>query len=237
MQTKDIMSPNVITVLPDATVDEIAELLLNNKISAAPVVDTNGKLEGLVSEGDLIRRVAGDKDDGRSWWLRLLSSDEDNAREFIKVRGHMAKDVMTHNVVTVTEDTELSDVVHTLETHHIKRVPVVRDGKVVGLVSRSNLLQVVAGRKTEVKKQATSDDREIRTRVHDTLVKRGFVKHSAERDRRGRRGRALGLGRFPVRARGDDSGRPGRRGRDRGPRSLRQPKALGLEQLTPPSRR
>lgn len=179
MRAKDIMTPNVVTVTPDAMVDEIAELLLENKISAVPVVNDSGGLEGIVSEGDLIRRISGDAGDRRSWWLKLMASDVDRADDFIKSRGRTAREVMTTNVVSIDEDTELSDIAATLESHAIKRVPVVKDGKLTGIVSRSNLLQVVAGRKTEVTAAPTPGDREIRTLVHDSLVKKGFVSHGA----------------------------------------------------------
>lgn len=179
MQAKDIMSPEVVTISSQATVSEIAEMLLDKKISAVPVLDDNEKLVGIVSEGDLIRRISSDGDDGRSWWLKLISSEEDKASEFIKAHGRTATDVMTRNVVTVNEDSDLSEVARTLESHRIKRVPVVSGGKLVGIVSRSNLLQVVAGDKTEVKKPATATDRDIRTQVHDILVSQGFVSHGS----------------------------------------------------------
>jgi len=179
MQAKDIMSPDVVTINSSAMVDEVAGLLLEKKISAVPVVDDNEKLVGIVSEGDLIRRMSNDAEQHQSWWLKLMSSGTENAESFIKARGRTAKEVMTQNVVTVGEDMELSDVAATLESHRIKRAPVVRDGKLVGVVSRSNLLQVVAGRKTEVKKATTPNDREVRTQVHDTLVSKGFVTHGS----------------------------------------------------------
>lgn len=179
MRAKDIMTPNVITVAPEATVAEIAEVLMAKGISAVPVVDQNAAICGIVSEGDLMRRMANDADDKRPWWLRMMSSNTEEAADFIKSHGRTAHDVMTQNVVMVSEDMELSDLAKTLETNRIKRVPVVTDGKLVGIISRSNLLQVIAGQKTEIKKEVDVSDREIRKQVHDSLSTQHFASHGS----------------------------------------------------------
>ncbi len=179
MQANDIMTPNVVTVRPEMPVSEIAELLVLNKISAVPVVDNNDTLVGIISEGDLLRRLSSSAGDDRPWWVKMMSSQSQDASEFIKVHGRTAQDVMTRNLITVDETAELSEVAHTLETHRIKRVPVVKDGKIVGIVSRSNLLQAVAGKKTEVKKSATLSDRDIRQQVYKSLSEQGFASHGS----------------------------------------------------------
>ena len=179
MRAKDIMSPNVITIGLDASVEAIAQLLMDKRISAAPVVDGDGNLAGIVSEGDLVRRISGEDGDQKSWWMKILTSDVDKADSFIKVHGRRAKDIMTRNVITVEEDTELSDLARTLETHRIKRVPVLRDGKLAGIVSRSNMLQVVATRKIDIRPYPAPGDREIREQVHDVLVAKGFATHGS----------------------------------------------------------
>ena len=107
MQVKDIMTPEVISVRPDAAVGDIAELLMNEKISAVPVLTDDGKLMGVVSEGDLIRRLSGNADEGRPWWVAALSSRANDAKDFIKSHGRTAEDVMTKNVVTAEEETDL----------------------------------------------------------------------------------------------------------------------------------
>ena len=167
MQAFDVMTANVVTVGPDTTVEEIARTLLSRHISAVPVVDADGTLMGIVSEGDLIRRPESGTERHRSWWLRQFSSPEDKAREFSLSHGRYARDVMTSDVVTATENTALADIAATLERHRIKRVPIVRDGRVVGIVSRANLLQALAAHVAPVEVQA--DDRQIRSAIGEVL--------------------------------------------------------------------
>jgi CBS domain-containing protein len=177
MHAKDIMTPAVITVGPETTVGEIAELLMSKRVSAVPVVEADGSLCGVVSEGDIMRRVSSEADDKRSWWQKMTSTNSQDAVDYIKVHGRSAQEIMTRNVVTVGEDTAVSEVAQVLESHHIKRVPVVRDGKVVGIISRSNLLQLVAGQKTGVSTAATPGDRELRKQVYDLLSGLDFSSH------------------------------------------------------------
>ncbi len=179
MQVSDIMTPKVFSVEAETAVGEVAELLMNKKISAAPVLGSDGKLLGIVSEGDLMRRLAADADEDKSWWMLNLASPESEARDFIKAHGRTAKDIMTRNVVTLSEDMDLAAVAHLLESNRIKRAPVVRDGKVVGIVSRSNLLQAVAAERTKSNSDDRLSDREIRNLVHDTLSKKEFASHGA----------------------------------------------------------
>lgn len=143
MIAADIMVSKVITVLPDATVKEVAEILLAKRISAVPVVDRDGGLLGIVSEGDLIHRIETGTERHRSWWLEIFASKEALARDFVKSHARLATDVMTHPVITVTPETPLGELASLLEKHRIKRVPVVRGGKLVGIVSRANLVQAL----------------------------------------------------------------------------------------------
>ncbi len=177
MQVSDIMTPRVFSVTAETSVAEIADLLMNKKISTVPVLEKDGKLLGIVSEGDLMRRLAADADDERSWWMVNLASQEAEARDFIKVHGRTAQEVMTRNVVTLTEDMDVASVAHLLESNRIKRAPVVRGDKVVGIVSRSNLLQAVAGQRTQSNGDVRLSDREIRTLVHDVLTTKDFASH------------------------------------------------------------
>lgn len=146
MQAKDVMTRNVVSVQPETPVSEIAGLLLERRISAVPVVNPEGTLVGIVSEGDLMRRAETGTEGTRSWWLALFTAPEDTAANFVKTHGGHARDVMTRNVITAGEDTELSEIAELLERHHIKRVPIVRDGKPVGIVSRANLLHGLVSR-------------------------------------------------------------------------------------------
>src|SRR5262249_55682881 len=144
MRAADVMTTAVVTVAPNATVAVIAKLMLEKKISGVPVVDGAGKLVGIVSEGDLLRRVESETERKRPRWLEIFASNTQLAAEYVKSHGRTAKDVMTRDVVSVAEATPLAEIADLLETKRIKRVPVVRDGKLVGIVSRSNLLRAVA---------------------------------------------------------------------------------------------
>lgn len=163
MQAIDIMTPKVVSVGPDAEVREIAQLLLNHRISAVPVVDEAHQVIGIVSEGDLMRRVKDESGHRDSWWLSLFSGGKD-AGDYVKSHGRKAHEVMTPNPMTVEENTPLHTIARILEKHHIKRVPVLRDGKLVGIVSRANLLQGIANAAV-APTQSPTDDRQIREAI------------------------------------------------------------------------
>lgn len=163
MQAIDIMTPKVISVGPDAEVREIAQLLLEHRISAVPVVDDERHVLGIVSEGDLMRRVKSDEHQGRSWWLSLFTGGKDPG-EYVKSHGRKAREVMTPNPLTVEENTPLHTIARLLEKHHIKRVPVVREDKLVGIVSRANLLQGIANAAI-APTESPMDDRKIRDAI------------------------------------------------------------------------
>lgn len=166
MQAKDVMTVEVVTIAPDAEVADLARLLLENRISGVPVVDATGRLVGVASEGDLMRRAAGEEA-ARSWWLRAFASSEDT-RTWIKSHGSRVSDVMTREVVTVAPETPLPEVARELERHRIKRVPVVdAAGDVVGIVSRANLMQGLAS--AAPMPEAHADDAEVRKRVTRAL--------------------------------------------------------------------
>jgi CBS domain-containing protein len=169
MNAADVMVSNVITVGPDATVQEVAEILLKNRISAVPVVSQSGKILGIVSEGDMLRRIESHTLRHRSWWLQLLTANTILRDEFVKSHSHKVLDVMTPNVLTVSPETPLAEIASVLEKNGIKRVPVVKDGKLVGLVSRANLLQAVATVGKMVKPAMTMDDATLREKVISQL--------------------------------------------------------------------
>jgi len=164
MLAKDIMTADVVTVTPDTSVNEVAKLLLARRISGVPVVDAKGKLCGIVSEGDLLRRAETGTERQRSWWLELLTENRDLAQDFVKSHGLAAKDVMTPSIVSVKDAARLADVATTLERNRIKRVPVMRGDKMVGIISRSNLLQALAAAGTPEAK-APASDRSLREAV------------------------------------------------------------------------
>lgn len=163
MQAIDIMTPKVVSVGPDTEVRDIAQLLLKHRISAVPVVDKDRQLVGIVSEGDLMRRVKDEGDHRDAWWLSLFTGGKD-AGDYVKAHGRKAHEVMTANPLSVAENTPLHTIARMLEKHHIKRVPVLRDGKLVGIVSRANLLQGIANAAV-APTQSPTDDRQIREAI------------------------------------------------------------------------
>jgi CBS domain-containing protein len=165
MKAADVMVTNVITVGPDVSVEDVARILLGSRISGVPVVGADGRLLGIVSEGDLMRRVEAGTGRKRPWWLAMFTGREVLASEFIKEHSRSVTDVMTRQVVTATPDTSLSAIANLLEKNAIKRVPIVSEGKVVGIVSRANLLQALAGMAKPVAAASPDDDSKIRERV------------------------------------------------------------------------
>lgn len=147
MLARDIMTADVLTVSPSTPVIDIAKLLLERRISGVPVVDAERRVVGIVSEGDLMRRAEAGTERRRSWWLELLSEASVLARDFVKTHGLRAGDVMTPYVVSVTETTPVGDVAELLDRRAIKRVPVVRDGRLVGIISRADLLRALVAAK------------------------------------------------------------------------------------------
>jgi CBS domain-containing protein len=144
MKAADVMVTKVITVTPDVLVQDVAYILLSNRISAVPVVDDNGQLLGIVSEGDLMRRAEAGTGRHRSWWLATLAGRDMRATDYVKEHSRKVTDVMTRDVVTATPETPLQEIATLLENNGIKRVPIVEYGKMIGIVSRANLLQALA---------------------------------------------------------------------------------------------
>ncbi len=165
MRAADIMTPDVITVGEQATIPQVANLLAKNAISAVPVVDSDGKVVGMVSEGDLLHRAETGTQRRRSWWLDMVASTNQLARDYIKSHAQTVKDVMTRDVISVTETTPMADIAVILEANGIKRVPVLRDGRLVGIVSRANLVQALAMTVTETAVGSAADDLAIRERL------------------------------------------------------------------------
>ena len=175
MEAKDVMTTPVISVGADTSIEETAGLMLERRISAVPVVDASGRLQGIVSEGDLMRHSKAGTGQSRSWWLSLFADRGQLAEDYTKTHGLTAGDVMTRTVVTATESTPLDKIATLLERHRIKRVPIVRRGKVVGIVSRANLLHGLVAQKDTVRKTAVKD-RDIRARILNELDEAGVDK-------------------------------------------------------------
>src|SRR5262245_35876381 len=166
MKAKDVMVTNVIAVGREASVPEVATILYRNHISTLPVVDRCGNLIGIISEGDLVRRAELGTDYRRSWWLDVFArkSKEALAIEYRKSHARKAKDVMTRKVITAKPGTSLRDIAVLLEKNRIKRVPIIANSRVVGIVSRANLIQALASTRKEGA-QSTITDSTIRKRV------------------------------------------------------------------------
>ncbi|QCP48981.1 CBS domain-containing protein [Trinickia violacea] len=146
MRALDIMTTSVITATPETSIHEAARLFVDNRISSMPVVDANGRVVGFVSHSDLLHRVENGTVHGkRPWWLDfLLSSPREQAARYVKEHGHLVGDVMCDQVISISEDTRLDQIADLMERRHLKSVPVLKDGKLVGIVSRSNLIRALA---------------------------------------------------------------------------------------------
>ena len=170
MKATDVMVSDVLTVGINASIGEVAALLLNNHISGAPVVGEKGELVGIVSEGDLMRRPETGTSKRHSWWLELLSNKAGLATDYIKSHSRKVADVMTRDVITAKPDTTLGDIAALLERNRIKRVPIVEGGKIVGIVSRANILQALASATKKLPSLASADDAELRKKVSARLA-------------------------------------------------------------------
>jgi CBS-domain-containing membrane protein len=194
MRAADVMTTAVITTSPNTSVAAVAALLCATGISGVPVVDSKGRMVGIVSEGDLLHRAeigTGRRTKRRrSWWLEVIKSGRDAGfRDYVKTHGRTVENVMTRDVISVSETTELADIATLLETKRIKRVPVVRDGQLVGIISRSNLVRALTATKRDAATKADVNDAAIRhgllaevarqkwNHVHaeDIVVKDGIV--------------------------------------------------------------
>ena len=164
MRAMDIMTSEVITVEEDATVQAAAELMAEHGISALPVVDKDTRVIGIVSEGDLLHRAETATEQRRSWWLEMMTSTNQLAGEYIKSHSAKVTDVMTRDVISVTDATPVADIAVLLETHRIKRVPVLRDGRLAGIVSRANLVRALAMTINERASSTEADDENIRNK-------------------------------------------------------------------------
>jgi CBS domain-containing protein len=169
MQAQDVMTTVVATIPADATVREAAKLMLERGISALPVMDGKDRVVGMVSEGDLVRRAELGTDAPRSWWLRAFA--EDAARDYLRTHGASVREVMASPVIGVRRTTPLDEVARLLEKHRIKRVPVLEAGRLVGIVSRADLVRRLATAPIRPTARAASD-RALRRQVLKEMQKK-----------------------------------------------------------------
>jgi CBS domain-containing protein len=164
----DVMTRNVISIAPEATVEEAAQMMLQRRISGLFVVDKAGDMVGIITEGDLLYRDELGTERHHPWWLRLFISPAQQADDFTHAHGRHVRDVMATEVVSVAHDETLDAVVALMEANHIKRVPVTQDDRVVGVVSRSDLLRALLVHSRHASPAAASDP-DIRTAILDAL--------------------------------------------------------------------
>ena len=175
MNVADIMTRQVISVTPQTTIAEAAQLLLDNRISGLPVVDPDGAVVGIVTEGDLLRRVETGTQRRHSHWLEFLIAPGRLAREYTDANARNVGEVMSADVVSVTPQDSLPEVIRLMEHHHVKRLPVVEAGRLVGIVSRANLVRAMLHNLAEPPAKPAGDavagDAEIQERILAEIAK------------------------------------------------------------------
>ena len=175
MQVSNIMTRRVISVVPDELIDAAIDLMLEHHISGLPVIDDNGQLVGIVTESDFLRRPEIDTEHKTgSRWRDTFVNFSKVTHNYVHTHGVKVKDVMTTNPVAVVEDTPLDEVVRLMETRNIKRLPVVHGGKVIGIVSRANLMRALVSVHREAHGAAT-DDATIRNQILDDIAKQEWA--------------------------------------------------------------
>jgi CBS domain-containing protein len=176
MHAADVMTPDVVCAGPDMSLAELVRLMLDRDVSGVPIV-IDGRVVGMVSEGDLLRRAELGIKTPPLRWLELLTSSDRLAADYAKSHGRKASEIMTRDVVTVDATTPITEVAHLLEARHIKRVPVTREGRLVGIVTRRNLLQALATNLAAPPSGA--DDRTIRDAFYAELQRQPWATPSS----------------------------------------------------------
>jgi CBS domain-containing protein len=170
MRAHQIMTRPAITVTPDTTILEAANIMLQRHISGLPVVDSAGALVGIISEGDFIRRSEINTGRKRTKFMKFVLGAGREAADFVHEHAKKIGEIMTLEPLTINEDTDLEQIVELMEQNNVKRLPVMRGDKLVGIATRSNLLQAVASLARDIP-DPTADDDHIRDRIINTLAK------------------------------------------------------------------
>jgi CBS domain-containing protein len=174
MQVNDIMTTNVVSIGPDEPIVKAASLMLQNRISGLPVVDKEGELVGIVTEGDFLRRGELGTQRHRTKWLEFIIGPGKLAEEYVRTSGRKVEDVMTPDPWTIRKDEPLERVVEMMERHHIKRLPVTSGGRMIGIVSRANLLHALATFARDLP-APTSGDSAIRANILAAFAKQDWA--------------------------------------------------------------
>jgi len=162
MQAEAIMTTPVVGIEPSASIADAAGLMLSKKISGLPVIRSDGSLVGIISEGDFLRRGELGTERKRSRWLEFLISPGKAADEYVQANGRRIEEVMSEDVVTASPDASIAEVVELMTRHHVKRIPVIDSGKVVGIITRSDLLRAFLN---VLPAPAPMDDEQIRQNI------------------------------------------------------------------------
>ncbi len=174
MQARDVMVSPVITVEENETVRNVAKLLIDKRISAVPVVDRAGKLVGIVTEADLMRRVEAGTERRYPWWLSLFTEDSALAADYVQSHATKVKELMTRKVTTAAPGTPLVEIAELFEKRHIKRVPIVNEGgDLVGIVSRANIIQAIASARPRL--EISLPDATIREKLLEELQRQPWA--------------------------------------------------------------
>ena len=174
MRAKDVMTEDCVCIDVKESVYDAAEVLLSARVSAVPVVNDKGEVVGIVSEADLVRRAEIDTAPHKSWLSRLMDTEASAAHDFVAARTRRISDVMTRKVVTASEDTTLRELVDLMERHNIKRVPIVREDVLVGIVSRADVLKALLSREPD-SAVLQPTDKALRQAVVEALEKRPWT--------------------------------------------------------------
>ena len=163
MRASDVMSTPVVAAGPRITVQHVARMMINHRVSGIPIIEEDGQLIGIITEGDLLRRVEAGTERQRSRWSEWFLPNSRAAADYVKSHARRVADIMTRDVVTVSEFAALGEIADLMEQHRIKRVPVVHDGKLVGVVSRADLLRTLTSVTVSVSDE--DGDRSVRNRL------------------------------------------------------------------------
>ncbi len=174
MKAQDIMTRDVTTVRPDTSVRDIAALMVEKHISGVPVLTDNGKIIGMVSQSDLLHRAEVGTERKHKWWFRAFADSNAMAREYAKAHGLKAHDIMSRYVVSVRDDAELRDVADILDNHRIKRVPVVQEGRLVGIITRGDLVRALS--QVQISKTVKKiDNAALHKTLHDRIRVQSWI--------------------------------------------------------------
>jgi CBS domain-containing protein len=175
MKALEVMTKDVVTVNPQTTVKEIAELMTEHRISGVPVVDSGGKLVGIVSETDLLHRAEMGTERRRKWWLSAFIDSDRLAREYEAAHGRKAADIMSTGVVTVEASTDLAEVADLLERRKVQRVPVMSDGKLIGILTKGDIVRALVARLRAAPAGAPGDAKALLAAINERMHHQGWL--------------------------------------------------------------